>query len=588
MLKNVLGVLRWSVSIGNKFFRVVPKETLIIVVATLISQVAIVVAFLLPLKVLILLGSSGVPHYFPESFANIEKDFLVIVLSCSSVVFYFTYLFAEKVVSLCSARGADLVLKRNNKISLFDNQEDVAKRAYQRYSRSLAGSIFILLVALAVGWLYPDLLVVLVAYVLFVIIGFSALCSKSVGFKLSLENSPGKITGSAFSVGFLLAFGFMVGQFLLGTPPGLLVAIVCLILMRQGSSKATGLVSDLKGLYSQRLKLNALFFHGHVLINEVRKNEVNFWTLLTSPRLEEWAKSVLTKTAGIKDENFLRVFWLQRGGQDVAYLRVQVGGFKENKSAEYLLKLYNVNRSSLAKHESTLLIGNYSLPSLPMLAVEEVDGFHCHVFEFPTVKSVNDKNPVTEKTRIIEELWAIEPDNTLVSQFKRSRPPIWQRIDHFMLQRIKTVASLMDAEAFNRVERLELQLNMLLRRLSDLPLSIVNPDMGLDVMLETENGELLLTNWGRWSLEPIGANWSTQPKQLQLVSRALERASCSRSSLLDVNAVDVRLSAMFYELEKQYARHNFVTALTLVSQILECLDDLAPQTDDVPENMFRE
>lgn len=72
LLLIVFAALRWSLSIGSKFFNVVPKATLSVIFFSLVSQVTILLAFLLPLKILMLLGSAGIPHYFPDVFEDLE------------------------------------------------------------------------------------------------------------------------------------------------------------------------------------------------------------------------------------------------------------------------------------------------------------------------------------------------------------------------------------------------------------------------------------------------------------------------------------------------------------------------------------
>lgn len=73
-MADILGVLRWSLSLGAKFSRVVPFLTLAIVILTLVAQIASLLSFFLPLKMIILLGSEGMPRYFPAAFAQLDRD----------------------------------------------------------------------------------------------------------------------------------------------------------------------------------------------------------------------------------------------------------------------------------------------------------------------------------------------------------------------------------------------------------------------------------------------------------------------------------------------------------------------------------
>ncbi|MCK2042179.1 hypothetical protein KZO83_05710 [Chromohalobacter sp. TMW 2.2308] len=568
LITTVLTVLRWSLSIGNKFFRVVPAETILVIVATLVSQVTILLAFLLPLKILILLGSTGVPRYFPSFFEGIGHDLLVVLLSFAAIVFYFIYHLAEKVVALSADRGSKVLLERNQKIALFDNQEEVASRGYQRYSRSLAGSVFLLLVALALIWLYPELLAVLVGFSVMVFLFFAVTYENNEGMKGSLDDAPGRVVNTATGMGFLLTFGFMVAQFLMGEPPSLLVAIISLILMRQGFSRLTALVNDLKGLYTQRFKLNALFFHGHVLINESKRHENNFWSLLDSSQREQWLVDIL-KSVVVQPISKLDIEWWQLGGQDIACLRVC--GFDDgmSKISDHMIKVFNTNRKSLAKHEATLLSVATGLPALSLTYVDEVGGLHCHVFEWEPVKKIPKKQLNVAKQKMVEKLLSVEPAQTLVSQFKRSRPPIWQRVDSSLIARLLTVAEMLSPKHVRNVERFGEKLPLIMNRLRELPLTIINPEFGPETFLETEEkGELVLAHWGRWSLEPVGANWPVEPKLIENIAVALESAKTQRVALHDVGEKDLCLSALVFSLERFYARQAYVSAIKMIPRIL--------------------
>ncbi|MGR4068064.1 hypothetical protein [Billgrantia sp. C5P2] len=523
-----------------------------------------------------LLGSGGVPRYFPSFLANYNKDVLVIALSIAAIGFYIAYMVAEKIISFGSHRGANYLLLKSHKVTLFENQEGIARRGFQRYSSSLASSVFLFLVAVALFWLYPELLIFIAFYVAMAFLVVALLYSKVEKIKTGLDTAPGAIVTTLTNIGFLLAFAFMVGQFLAGDPPGLFVAIISLIMMRQGFSRITGIVNDLRGLYIQRFKLNALFFHGHVLVNEPKQHETNFWTLFRSPQLEEWLSNVLQGVVS-RPIDELRIQWFKLGMSDIVALHVQVYGPDKNVHGAYLVKLYNANRSSLAKHEATLLAEDTNLPALKLLSVNEVEGFQCNVMQWNSEKRLSQKEFLRVRDRVSARLMSIEPEKKILSRFTRSRPLLWQRINTVMLERLHTVAELLGREHVDYLERLGKELEAIKCRLGELPLIIVNPDQEADLILKADNGKFVMIHWGRWALEPIGANWPTQTSQFEKLGSALEEAKSARPALHNVSIEDVNLSALMYAFEKMYARQNFVGALKLIPRILRCLD-VAPET----------
>ena len=71
VFSEIAKAVRWSVSLGNKFLRVVPVLTILAVICSVFSQFFLLIGFLLPLKVVLLLGSENVPVYFPAIFHDL-------------------------------------------------------------------------------------------------------------------------------------------------------------------------------------------------------------------------------------------------------------------------------------------------------------------------------------------------------------------------------------------------------------------------------------------------------------------------------------------------------------------------------------
>ncbi len=95
MIRDILDSLKWSSRLGAKFLWAVPTATSGVVLFTLVSQLSMLLAFFLPLKVIILLGSDGIPRYFPPAFEQFDRDALIVWLSIATVAFYALYLLAD-------------------------------------------------------------------------------------------------------------------------------------------------------------------------------------------------------------------------------------------------------------------------------------------------------------------------------------------------------------------------------------------------------------------------------------------------------------------------------------------------------------
>ena len=298
--KGIKVALRWYLSVGAKLFRVVPKDTSAVVFATLASQFFLLVAFFLPLKVLILIGRPDIPAYFPQAWQTVERDNLIITLTAGTAGFYLLHLLAEKIIVLFSKKGANRLLEKSKKIGIFKNQNDIAIRAYHRYSRSLASLVFAGLSFSFIGVLYFRLVLVILAYVaiVFVLISLVFTFINKLRAKLSADTAAlAKVLGA---VGFLLVFTFMVADFITNRPPNRITAIICLLLVRQLMLRLAGFVVDIDALFSKRLHIDVLFFHGKKFAAELSQRDYNFWSLLEMPYRDEWVTSVLREVVALE------------------------------------------------------------------------------------------------------------------------------------------------------------------------------------------------------------------------------------------------------------------------------------------------
>lgn len=165
---KVLSALRWFASVGFKVFRVVPWATCLGVVCTLVSQIASLLAALLPLKVIILLGTERIPSYFPELLQVYGKTVLIVGLGGATLVFFAIHLVAEWSIARLAAFGARKLITNSRKLALFENQELLLTRAYQRFAEALAGWVFLGLAGLALAWVYPLQAIVISSYIIVV------------------------------------------------------------------------------------------------------------------------------------------------------------------------------------------------------------------------------------------------------------------------------------------------------------------------------------------------------------------------------------------------------------------------------------
>lgn len=555
--------VRWSVSLGGKLFRVVPGFTLGSIIATVLAQLFLLVGFLLPLKVVLLLGSDHVPAYFPAFLRERGRDWLIVTLSTASVLFYLLHLLSGKLVEISSAAASGRLLLKSKKMALFDNQNEIASKGYQRFTQSLAGVCFVSICLVGMVFFYSKLALVIILYIALgfvsVVLFLSIFSSLAERFSRSLGTLP-KVIGS---VGFLVAFGFIVFDHLMGEAPGLLISVVSLILARQLYGRTSGVIGDIHGLYSQKAQLSALFFHGQVFHPQIKSEQRGIWSLLEPNARKAWLQGLLQEVAG-RPVQTIRMEWCDIGVPDVYCFLAS--GQVECFEKTFLIKLFNFNRNAWAKHEATLLTAEPQLPSLPLVSVTVVEGLSCHIFD-ATGYSICEK---AETSRVLADfrtaLSECMPSSDLVAAYIRSRPLVWQRLNGSMILRVRYLLD--DNVDGELVERLINALPAIEMELRALPLAVSLPNFRPGMLWKRPDGQYAVSHWSRWDLEPLGSRWPYTDDRDEYVDARLRRVKTARPDCDSVTVSQIRLSALFTELEVRIQRGQYADAYLLMSPIL--------------------
>ncbi len=554
--------LRWCMSVGAKFARVVPLHTVSIICVTLISQISTLLASFLPLKVVILLGSERIPHYFPSSWATLDRNLLIGSLCLSALGCYLLHLLAERLIRLITAWGTQRLLLRSHKMALFDNQDELAQEAYLRFSRALAGSVFITLALAGLGYFYPAMALVLLAYVLLAWLVSWLLHAVSEGFRHKLESNLSGVLAIAAGLGFFVAFGYLVADFILWVPPSVIIGIVALLLSRQVTQRIAAMVGDLANLRRQQIKLDALFFHGKVLLPSLPGEKGKFWSLLAPVHRHEWLIPLIREFTSWQGGE-LDIRWQQSGVANVAVLLVKT------EIGQFLIKLYDTNRSTFAQHESTLMLESLpGLPALPFLGSTQVARLHCLLYAVKDGEFVSILAGKKMHKTMLASLLHVQPGDALTRRYMRSRPMLWQRLCSPVLQRIQVAIA--DARQQQQLDDLLASLPQLTSLLQELPVWIFTIDTRpANIYQCVESGPVLL-DWNRWSMEPVGAGWPVA--RLDDLAEVLEQARLGRKDLARVCVGHLELAALCAALEVACNAQRYSDALSVLPDLLNRLN----------------
>jgi len=576
-VKRIVIAIEWLSSLGAKFMRVVPAHTTAAAVSTLIAQLATLLAFLLPIKVIILLGSDAVPRYFPAFFADMDSKRLIMLLASAALAFYALSITAHRTAEWFVERGATKLLQRSRKIVLFEDQDGLARRAYQRFASSTAALLFLMFGATCLAIIYPLLLTFLLGYISLsgglLFLGYARSRTVSRWIDRDFNNAVSLIA----DVGFLSSFALIVLDFLIGSPPSVLIGILSMILARQWTQRTSILSQGAHALAGQRFQLSALFFHGHAFSTHQPTMRNRYWDILETPQRAEWLAPELTGLEG-RTMEVLDTAWHQTSIPGVAGIRVQARAQDETSSRNYLVTLFNNSRRHMAQHEATLLAEVHSgLPTLQFIGASAIDGLQVHVFQWEDVASIPPGSLGVQGRLLAASLLGQELPGDLIDRYERSRVLLPKRLTNGLIQRLGIAAR----DDFDRelLEHTIEHLPLIRKMLASLPMQLTSPGQNADTLAIAPNGQTISTHWGRWNIEPVGAAWPLDATLWQEMYAAMNSAAKDRPSLLTIREPSVRMCSLAFEIDRLAKGEQLSTAIELLPELLAVASELLRYSD---------
>ncbi|MDF1777294.1 MAG: hypothetical protein P1V13_14760 [Rhizobiaceae bacterium] len=542
---------RWFLSLGAKMLRVAPAETVLIVFSTFVSQVALVISLLLPLKIVILMGGDGTPIYFPGFMQGIETKTLVLGLGTTAVLLFVLHAAAERIVARLGRRGSAKANRRSAKLAVLSNQDEVMRAVYERVAMAIASILFAGLALVGVSFLYPQM-----AFLLAGSLAFYAVIAFFTADNLSQFK---QYNGTAQQLLFLACVGFVIAQFMFGRIPNPLIVIISIILTRQMLGRLVVAAKEVASVIGQRAQISALFFHGHVLRSPQRETDLKFWPSLDSRRRNDLISSVVKQATD--DEHVPNKVELHNSGQNAVLLFTT---FDELGHPMYMLKVYESNRGPDWVSEFNLLSSlPEGTPLVPRFLGSHNDDTHLWLVFEPLAGSHAPISRRDQAQRIMQTLWTINPPKRLAGQYLRTHPLRYQRLDEGQLEKLRILSQLAGMEA--QYESFLRELPAIKERLVGSRLVLTNHRL-LSSVHKTADG-YVSTDWSTWAVEPIGSGWPLSTYGAKDIEERLAEAAKMRPDLASVTVADVVLAARIYELVHALETKRWHRALDVVQSV---------------------
>ncbi len=551
-------VFRWYIVITKRFLDLVPLETVGIIGLSLASQVFLLMSILMPLKVIMILASEQIPSFFPELFQGLEIDGFIFFLALLTVLFFILHLIADWCIVVISEKASLKILENNKKVVLFEHQDVFAKNAYRKHIESLADFIFVCVSLLFIGILYPLVPIVTIVFILIVVLFFQ-LIYQSEKYSILLKEKYNQIIKLLHGIIFLIVFmSILIDILIVGNHVNKLIVIIAILLIRQILSKLSSALKTLINSYEKRIDINSIFFYRHIRINSSDSMQEDiFWKLLDYDNRNNLVQTILSNTF---KENFLleKISFYSVDIKNIAFFTVHTSKKK------FLIKIFNKIISSQAQHEASLLSKNNAQFSLRLLNVSTIEECHCHLYEYIDLSPFSVDNYKEKQLDIYTKMLFFSPVPELLKQYERTHPFIYQRLNQNIFYKLYIVTNEEDVYVIKKFEK---YYESILLKLEFMPKQIINYVVTKNTLIEYQN-KLLLLHWGTWKIDTIGSNF---PINKASKNKLKDLFNNKRDDKLLVK--DIVLSALMTQFETAYLRENFTTVVTIIKNIIECVEE---------------
>jgi hypothetical protein len=562
--------LAWFCRVLRTFLRVRPWTTIGIILMAACSRVMYVLASFMPLKVVLLAGSSGVPKYFRFFMTAEHKEGWIIVLALGAVACYVMSVVLDALTDRLSVAGSEDVLQDSEAIPLVNNQQDVARDYYAKCCGVCANTIF-LASAFAAGLFVNLPLFVFVAALALCFYAVSALVVRSSDLvrpgRIALymqENLSGYLR-TLSTVAFLSGFGFLLLLFVSFDYSNVLGAILSIIIIRQTMNALVITVKDGVFLQKARHEIDALVFRDVQL--QAREDP------LEKAHRELFGRNsrrrILKKELGRVIEPLPEpvVAWQDPTIPGLDSFSITFDDDTAGVTRHLILKVFPPRQFQKLEHELFLFshVPRTHLPAPELVLLFYAGPFQCQVCRSGSGRPVPGSEWATAETALTKQVWACRPPAELVRVYSASAPLLHHRLNDELVARLEIAVD--SEEEWKRLGRFRKNLPGIRERLRSIPLFVYNPDLNRYNVALRYNGGYLVTSWCRWKLEPLGAGMPRRLRKKQLTP-TIDKMRRAREDIPDrLSREDLLLAALCFDLENLVKKRRYKAALEVLETI---------------------
>jgi len=565
--------IKWFFYLVKTFTRLKPKCSFLIVTLSLITQILRLMSFLVPIKMLFLLGESrSYPHtiFHFEIHSSEELALLFFAIILFVILSYFAL---ERLGASNEKRCSQDIWQNNQKLMVYSNQGEIASVVYKRYLQSLGALFFLTFVLVLLMYIYPLVSGVTLSFWLLALSVLTLSYSRFKYIRLKIRDDMPQVINLLAMINFLIVFLIVMFDYVsFEGSRDLIHAVIGLILIRHILGNILSLVQGVAYLYSNKERINTIFFSGRHTSTKASKKENELVNLFEPHHFKIWMQETLSEITKceIDVEGYS---WYELGISNEITIIVQSVNLDEAVKEIYFVKIYNKQMHSKAIQEKVLFdYLDLSAISYVYLGTASVDTFTCNVFKYDEMMQIPSAEFAIKQLEFKLQFLEYPLPSAIIKQYVGTHKLVYDRITEELLETLLIAADESEKVVVNTFMG---QMKPLVTLLAELPLQLVVPVMSGNALVYGSHENLISLSFSNWRIEPLGFGFSLHPNEQQALIEAVGMMNGQAAETERIVSEKlVQIISFYAELEKNLNRQSFKAAIENIQRVLTVFDEI--------------
>jgi hypothetical protein len=569
-----------------------------------LNQFVTVLVFFLPLKVVLLIASEGVPRYFKFFVSEDTRMWWLGGLAGAIFILYFVTIGLEKIADRSATQGARNLTSSAEQVPVTSDPEDFARQTFYRIGETAGGLIFSL-ISLGLGIIvFPELFLA-VPLLLTIEFALAAVAINKEGTdRLSrlgdwVRNQPQDLFQYLRQVNFLIVFALLLALFLLIDGLNPLLAIAAIMLSRRLFGTMRSLGRNSLKLSKDRELVDTLLFEDirlkedggaerkELMINALPSARLKRFHNLAQAEVVDATAEMYTDdlTIGGVLESIDEAVWIDSGRMRMAVFDLY-GPTRERAGSTRVFRDYLYTEKAARGLEQQDYLFNYlgaeDLRCPRRILSYRYNGLVGRLVDFRGISDPPLGQWQARRQELLEHLWALEVPSSLVTAYNSAHRRLEDRARSDLPEALQVATD--EDWAQSAYDLVISRLPEICQRVAELPIMILNERLSRRNVVADWAGRSLFLDWTLWSMQPVGAGLFPKSDSYELFVKAGETAGMRKGVEKNALVSDVVLAAFLQRLDRSVQDGYPKTGLSTASTMLPFIE----QPDGtVLDEMFR-